>query len=329
MDRTRFFAALRSRTSGLFGTSLSQAQVATLEIILDEAQAKGLPLRHLAYVLATTYHEVGSALQPISENLNYSSTSRIRAVWPSRFPTDASAKPYVRNPQRLANKVYASRMGNGPEASGDGWRYRGRGYCQVTGETNYAKFGNLLGIDLLGNPDRAMEPRIAAKIMIEGMTRGLFTGKKMSDYLDGDAPDYRAARAIINGDVAANGAKIAKHSEAFAQALRDAAYIGQAPKTITIPKEPGKVVVPEKPAEPVVIEKPVVVDPEDMDKPMRKSKTVWTYVTMILGAPLAAFGNLDWRVQIALVVVMICLAIYGIKRRHDIAKVYRDLKEAL
>lgn len=90
----------------------------------------------------------------------------------------------------------------------------------------------------------------------------------------------------------------------------------------------GKVVdaVPEPKPEPVVIEKPVVVDPGELETPASKSKTVWTWLLTAIGAPIAAFGNLDWRVQLAIVAVIVGFALYGIKRRADLARAVRDLK---
>lgn len=237
MDRSRFYAALRSSTSGVFGTSLSQSQVDGVNVILDEAQRVGLPLRQLAYVLATPYHETGRKMQPVTENLNYSSPARIREVWPSRFSSTAAAIPYTRNPQRLANKVYANRMGNGSEASGDGWRYRGRALPQITGRENYDKFSDLLGIDLVNDPDAANDADVSVMILIVGMQKGIFTGRKLSDFVSGDRADYVGARAIINPDVKANGSKIAEYARAFENALRIAGYIGQAPKTLPLPQE--------------------------------------------------------------------------------------------
>ncbi len=94
----------------------------------------------------------------LEENLMYTRPERIREVWPSRVPSLADAAPLARNPQRLANRVYASRLGNGPEASGDGWRYRGRGLKQLTGRANYADAATALGRPYLEQPDLVAMP---------------------------------------------------------------------------------------------------------------------------------------------------------------------------
>lgn len=100
--------------------------------------------QRLGAFLANVAHE-SAGFTRLVENLHYSSADRIRVVWPSRFPTPGSAEPFVRNPQALANRVYADRLGNGSEASGEGWRYRGRGLIQVTGRANYAAAAAALG----------------------------------------------------------------------------------------------------------------------------------------------------------------------------------------
>src|SRR5688572_5216436 len=106
---------------------------------LDELARGGIdtPLRR-AHFLAQVAHESGG-FKRLVENLNYSADALVR-TWPSRFDA-ATAKQYARQPERIANKVYAGRLGNGDETSGDGWRYRGRGYIQLTGQVNYADYG--------------------------------------------------------------------------------------------------------------------------------------------------------------------------------------------
>src|SRR6266481_4067159 len=106
--------------------------------------------RRAAAFLAQVAHE-SSELTHLIENLSYSA-ARLIQVWPRRFPTLKKARTYERNPEKLANYVYASRLGNGDEASGDGWRYRGRGLIQLTGRSNYASCSTATGIDLLQSP---------------------------------------------------------------------------------------------------------------------------------------------------------------------------------
>ena len=238
MNRAAFYAALRQRTSGVFGTSLSAKQVEGVEAILNEAERRGTSLFHLAAILSEAYHETGAAMQPVSENLNYSA-QRLTQVWPKRFPTLSAAKPYANNPQRLANKVYGGRLGNnGPD---DGWLYRGRGLAQITGKANYAKFG------IAGTPEKASEMATAVRILFEGMEKGLFTGKKLSDYdflvtKSPTVPGYRyyASRSIINGDMQANGGKIEKYGKAFETALRAARYEAVSVPTPK-PEQPAKI----------------------------------------------------------------------------------------
>ena len=92
-----------------------------------------------AHLLGQSSHESGG-FKLVSENLYYSTPERIMAVWPSRFPTVNSAKPYAKNPSGLANKVYSDRMGNGDEASSEGSFFSGRGFLQLTGKSNFREF---------------------------------------------------------------------------------------------------------------------------------------------------------------------------------------------
>lgn len=103
-----------------------------------------------AAFLAQVGHESGQ-LRNLVENLNYSADALVR-VWPTRF-TPQTAGAYARQPEKIANKVYGGRMGNGPETSGDGWRFRGRGLLQVTGRSNYVAAGVGLGLPLADQPE--------------------------------------------------------------------------------------------------------------------------------------------------------------------------------
>lgn len=109
-------------------------------------------------------HE-SAMLECMEERLVYN-PERICRVWPSRFPTLADAIPCSQNPQRLANTVYANRMGNGPYASGDGYRYRGRGPIQLTGRAAYDHVGDLIGQDLVGLPELMEQPRFGLQASI-------------------------------------------------------------------------------------------------------------------------------------------------------------------
>ena len=108
------------------------------------------PLR-LAHFLAQCGHESGG-FKVTQENLNYSAKG-LAGIFKKYFPTEAVATPYARQPQKIANKVYANRMSNGSEASGDGYKFRGRGYIQLTGRDNYTQFGKAIGEDIASNPD--------------------------------------------------------------------------------------------------------------------------------------------------------------------------------
>ncbi|WP_043062921.1 chitinase [Brucella anthropi] len=188
MNKTTFFAYARRAP---FGGRLSQAQVDGTSAILAEADRRGLPDEQTAYVLATAFHETGGKMQPIEENLNYTTAAQIKKTWPSRFSTVAAAQPYVRNPKALANKVYGGRMGN--IRPNDGWLYRGRALAQITGKDNYKKYG------LGDNPDAALEMATAIRILFDGMINGKFTGKRLADFFGGGKEDPVGARAIVNG----------------------------------------------------------------------------------------------------------------------------------
>ena len=129
-------------------TKISPVVFTQVETIINKYNISGLPLAHF---LAQCAHESGN-FQFVRENLNYSPEALLK-VFPKYFKTLADANNYGRKPEAIANKVYADRIGNGNEASGDGYKFRGRGYIQLTGKTNYLAFGKYINQDIVNNPD--------------------------------------------------------------------------------------------------------------------------------------------------------------------------------
>lgn len=125
---------------------------AVIAQIPDTAARFGIttPLR-LAHLLAQANHESGG-FRSTTENLNYKAAGLMK-IFKKYFPNAKIALAYERKPEKIANLVYANRMGNGPESSGDGWKYRGRGHLQCTGKSNYAAFDKTVPEDILANPD--------------------------------------------------------------------------------------------------------------------------------------------------------------------------------
>jgi putative chitinase len=105
----------------------------------------------LAHFLAQAGHESGG-FKAVNENLNYGAKG-LRGIFGKYFPTDAKAALYERKPEKIANLVYGSRMGNGTEITGEGYKFRGRGYIQLTGKDNYTSFSKSINEDLISNPD--------------------------------------------------------------------------------------------------------------------------------------------------------------------------------
>jgi putative chitinase len=177
---SRFFGEVRKR----FGP-LTQPQVDGFTALL-QAMAPW-PVSWVAYGLATAWHETGYTMQPIKE---YGGPSYFHRMYDIEGQRPAKAR-------ELGNLT-----------PGDGARYAGRGYVQLTGKTNYDRYG------LVDRPDDAMKADVAARILVDGMEKGVFTGKKLSDYLPGN---YVAARKIINGTDKAEA--IAGHARGFEAAL--------------------------------------------------------------------------------------------------------------
>ncbi len=154
-----------------------------------------------ASFLAQIGHE-SALLSRMDENLNYTSDG-LAKTWKARFARP-DGKPNVKaislhkKPQAIANCVYANRMGNGSEASGDGWNYRGRGLIQITGKNNYEACGKALGIPLLKNPDLLLQPKYAA------LSAGWYWQARGLDKYDDDE-DVTSETKLINGGT--NGLK--------------------------------------------------------------------------------------------------------------------------
>lgn len=186
-NRANFFSYLRS--SRMFGPKLDQSEVDGIVAILDACA--NWPVSWTAYALATAYHETAHTMLPIKE---YGSHKYL-----DKYDTGK----------------LAAALGNTPEDDDDGQLYAGRGYVQLTGRANYAKAERLLGLPMLKNPDLAMRPDAAAKILRSGMETGWFTGKSLKNYLPaeiGTAAQFTQARRIINGmDKAAQIAAYATH----------------------------------------------------------------------------------------------------------------------
>ncbi len=163
----------------------------------------------LCHFLAYVGVESGR-LTILDENLSYRSAQRLRAVWPMRFPTVASAEPFVNNPQKLAEKVYGGRFDNRP---GDGWRYRGRGLVQLTGRTAYREIGRKLGIDLENQPERASDPAHMLAIACE-----TWLAKSMPGERDLNRLADAAKIEVLAYRLAGGHAGIDDHREAFEDA---------------------------------------------------------------------------------------------------------------
>jgi putative chitinase len=136
----------------------------------------GFTPERAAHFFAQTAHESGN-FKAFSENLNYSADGLVKIF--GKYFTAATAPKYARNPEKIANKVYSSRMGNGDEASGDGWKFRGRGALQLTGKSNYQAFS-----DYLGNPEIMTNPDLVAGPLSFESAKFFFDKNKLCDICD-------------------------------------------------------------------------------------------------------------------------------------------------
>ena len=147
------------------------------------------PLR-LAHFLAQIAHET-NGFSVLTENLNYSGNSLMR-VFPRRFSDEAEAKTFAKQPERIANRIYGGRLGNGDEASGDGWRYRGRGFIGLTGRANYRALGDAIGVDIEADPDQVFDPEVSLAIAAAYWSSRGLNGRA-------DTDDISQVTRIFNG----------------------------------------------------------------------------------------------------------------------------------
>lgn len=147
------------------------------------------PQRKAAFLAQVGHESAGLAL--LEENLNYTA-QRLMTVWPRRFPSLEHARHYEHSPEALANLVYANRLGNGTIASGDGWRFHGRGPIQLTGRANYVACGSALGIDLTARPEALLRPEQGSR-----SAGWFFASRGLNELADGG--DIDAVSRVVNG----------------------------------------------------------------------------------------------------------------------------------
>jgi hypothetical protein len=200
IDRAKFFSACKSRLPSVVSGDRAKA----VEDIIGYWESKGYEDRRaLAYVLGTAFRETAGTLRPVREGLCKTDECSIAAVT-----------------KLLAEKGVS---GNYATPDKDGRSYFGRGYVQLTHAKNYKKLGEALGWGgaLLENPSLALDHQKGIEILVEGMYRGLFTGKRLSDYFSPNAEDWIGARKIVNPG-SKRAEVTAKHGQDFHACLREA-----------------------------------------------------------------------------------------------------------
>lgn len=244
MDKAIFFNHVRNN---LFNGILSQLQVDGMNIILDEFFKRNLKDdRWLAYIMATVYHETAATMQPIPE--------------------------YGKGRGREYGK---------PDDRGH--VYYGRGYVQLTWKRNYKLFDERYDIGLVDNPDLALQPNIAVKILFDGMINGLFTGKSLGEYFNA-ANDWVNARAIVNGSDKAH--LIASYAYHFYDAINQAAMSipNQTVPTLDEPTESQTQIINN-----TVTTTPVVYQPTNSNWLTGKKTHIGMFISAVIGTA-AMFG---------------------------------------
>lgn len=163
-----------------------------LKVILDQARQYGITSKNDVDLYLALLFQSSGFLRVTTENMNYSA-SRLMQVYPLIFRTMEEAVPYANNPEKIANRVYAGRMGN--RDPGDGFKYRGRGYLQITGRDNYREVGNALRINLEADPDQILNPLVNAKASAYEFSKAVAPVKQTGTL------DLVTANRIINGGI--------------------------------------------------------------------------------------------------------------------------------
>ena len=188
-------------TPSVSGLKLDKLKGHVPQVVIDsipEVATKfgiNTPLR-VAHFLAQCGHESGG-FRLTKENLNYSAKG-LMGIFKKYFPTEALAKAYERQPAKIANKVYSNRMGNGTEASGDGAKFCGRGYIQLTGKENYTAFGKSIGVDVCANPELVASQYALASAAWFFSKNGLH---KMADEGASDAVVTKITKRVNGGTI--------------------------------------------------------------------------------------------------------------------------------
>ncbi|WP_162651541.1 glycoside hydrolase family 19 protein [Lentilitoribacter sp. Alg239-R112] len=242
------------------------------QLIIDECFEQGCLRNQAAYILATAYWETARTMRPVKE-----------AYWVD------GAEAW-----RKKNLRY--------------YPWYGRGFVQLTWEDNYIKAGKELGVDFTKNPDKVMEPKNSAYILVKGSMDGWFTGKKVSDYVTLKSSDFRGARRVINGtDKRDQIASIAKQYDKALEAMGYGVAQATTPEIEQVP-----------------------IEPDGLDKPMVKSKTNWlTALQGAAGSAATMFTELNPYIQGAIILCVMCAAGYVISERKRYRDEARAIKAAL
>ena len=154
---------ITAETLKRFAPRINNAEVHAAALEKARQESSVTTPRRLCHFLGQVFVETGG-FTAMEENLNYKNPERLDGVFSAVKGTADAQALIAKGPQAIANRAYANRLGNGDEASGDGWRYRGSGYKQLTGRSNYRAIGAIVKMDLEGNPELAREPEAAARV---------------------------------------------------------------------------------------------------------------------------------------------------------------------